>query len=97
MKANPLRRLGELGQSVWMDFIRRGMIMSGELSRLIQEDGLRGVTSNPSIFEKAISESHDYDEAIQSMVRQGKSVEMIYQGLTIEDIQTDRRPSQPCS
>jgi hypothetical protein len=46
MKANPLRRLGELGQSVWMDFIRRGMIMSGELSRLIQEDGLRGITSN---------------------------------------------------
>ena len=87
MKANPLRRLGELGQSVWMDFIRRGMILSGELSRLIQEDGLRGITSNPSIFEKAISESHDYDEAIQSMVRQGKSVDLIYQGLTIEDIQ----------
>jgi len=87
MKANPLRRLGELGQSVWMDFIRRGMIMSGELSRLIQEDGLRGITSNLSIFEKAISESHDYDEAIQSMVRQGKSVDLIYQGLTIEDIQ----------
>lgn len=87
MKANPLRRLGELGQSVWMDFIRRGMIMSGELSRMIEEDGLRGVTSNPSIFEKAISESHDYDEAIQSLVRQGKTVEMIYQGLTVEDIQ----------
>jgi len=87
MKANPLRRLGELGQSVWMDFIRRGMIMSGELSRMIEEDGLRGVTSNPSIFEKAISESHDYDEAIQSLVRQGKTVEMIYHGLTVEDIQ----------
>lgn len=87
MKANPLRRLGELGQSVWMDFIRRGMIMSGELSRMIDEDGLRGVTSNPSIFEKAISESHDYDEAIQSLVRQGKTVEMIYHGLTVEDIQ----------
>jgi len=87
MKASPLHRLGELGQSVWMDFIRRGMIMSGELSRLIEEDGLRGVTSNPSIFEKAISESHDYDEAIQSLVRQGNTVEIIYQGLTVEDIQ----------
>jgi transaldolase len=87
MNRNPLRKLGELGQSVWMDFIHRGMLTSGELGRLIEEDGLRGVTSNPSIFEKAIAESQDYDEAIQSQVRQGNTIEMIYQNLTVTDIQ----------
>lgn len=64
MKANPLRTLGTLGQSIWLDYIRRDLIVSGELRRLIEEDGLRGMTSNPSIFEKAIIGSHDYDEDI---------------------------------
>jgi transaldolase/glucose-6-phosphate isomerase len=54
MKDNPLRTLGTLGQSVWLDYIRRDLIVSDELRRLIEEDGLRGMTSNPSIFEKAI-------------------------------------------
>ena len=60
MKDSPLRELAALGQSIWLDYIRRNLIVSGELRRLIEEDGLRGMTSNPSIFEKAIVESHDY-------------------------------------
>jgi transaldolase len=87
MKENPLRGIGNLGQSVWMDFISRKMILSGELRQLIGEDGLKGVTSNPSIFEKAIAESHDYDDAILDLARHGKSAEEIYENLTVKDIQ----------
>ena len=87
MKENPLLNLEQFGQSIWMDFIRRGMIASGELKRLIDEDGLGGVTSNPSIFEKAIAESHDYDDAIRALTLDGKSVDQIYAALTVEDIQ----------
>ena len=87
MKTNPLLKLERLGQSIWMDFIRRGMISSGELKQLIEEDGLRGMTSNPSIFEKAIAGSHDYDDAIRALALEGKSVEQIYAALTVEDIQ----------
>lgn len=86
MKENPLRGLGNLGQSVWMDFISRGMILSGELGRMIEKDGLRGVTSNPSIFDKAITEKHDYDDAIRALALSGKSVEEIYEAITVEDI-----------
>ena len=68
MKNNALKQLAALGQSIWLDYIRRNLIVSGELRRLIEEDGLRGMTSNPSIFEKAIVESHDYDEDIRAMV-----------------------------
>ena len=57
MKENPLLKLEAFGQSIWMDFIRRGTISSGELKQLIEEDGLSGVTSNPSIFEKAIADA----------------------------------------
>ena len=84
---NPLRKLEALGQSIWMDFIRRGMIASGQLKQLIEEDGLCGVTSNPSIFEKAITGSSDYDEAIRVLAQEGRSAEQIYDALTIEDIQ----------
>jgi transaldolase / glucose-6-phosphate isomerase len=87
MKTNPLITLESYGQSIWMDFLRRSTISSGELQRLIQEDGISGVTSNPSIFEKAIAGSHDYDDAIRSLTLSGKSVDEIYQALTIEDIQ----------
>ncbi|MHA2223511.1 MAG: transaldolase family protein, partial [Candidatus Thorarchaeota archaeon] len=58
---NPLRELQKYGQSFWLDYIRRSLITSGELRRLVEEDGLRGVTSNPTIFQKAISGSSDYD------------------------------------
>lgn len=87
MMDNPLLKLEALGQSVWMDFLRRGTISSGEMQRLIDEDGLSGVTSNPSIFEKAIVGSHDYDDAIRALALEGKSVEEIYQVTVVEDIQ----------
>src|SRR5674476_267697 len=87
IKESSLLKLEHFGQSIWMDFIRRGTIASGELKQLIEEDGLGGVTSNPSIFEKAIAESHDYDEAIRALALEGKSVDQIYAALTMEDIQ----------
>lgn len=61
---NPLNELLGQGQSVWLDYIRRNLIRSGELKRMVEEDGVRGVTSNPTIFEKAIAGSTDYDEAL---------------------------------
>ena len=87
MKDNPLLRLRALGQSIWLDYLRRGMIVSGELKRLVEEDGVLGMTSNPSIFEKAIDGSHDYDDAVRALALEGKSVEDIYQALTVEDVQ----------
>jgi transaldolase len=86
MNENPLRGIENLGQSVWMDFIRRGMIVSGELKHMVEEDGLRGVTSNPSIFDKAIAETDDYNEAILALTHEGKSAEEMYDALTVEDI-----------
>lgn len=87
MRKNPLRKLEQLGQSIWMDFIRRGMISSGQLKQLIEEDGLRGITSNPSIFEKAIAGTPDYDDTIRALALEGKNVDQIYAALTVEDIQ----------
>jgi transaldolase len=81
-----LHELGELGQSIWLDYIRRSLITSGELQSLIDQ-GLRGVTSNPSIFEKAIAGSGDYDEDLRRLVGGGKTVEGIYEALVMEDIQ----------
>src|SRR5277367_3210807 len=69
--ANPLRELNEFGQSVWLDFVSRDLLKSGELKRLVAEDGLRGVTSNPSIFEKAIGHGNDYDEMIRAAEASG--------------------------
>ena len=88
MKDNPLKELAALGQSIWLDYIRRNLIASGELRRLIEEDGLRGMTSNPSIFEKAIAESHDYDEDIRAMALEGKGAEAIYETLSQRDVQS---------
>jgi transaldolase len=84
---NPLLRLQTFGQSIWLDFLRRGMISSGEINKLIDEDGLGGITSNPSIFEKAIGGSHDYDESIRVLALSGKSVDEIYRALTVDDVQ----------
>ena len=86
MKKNPLLKLESLGQSIWLDSLSRPMLTSGELQRLIAEDGLSGVTSNPAIFEKAIAESTDYDEAIRVLALAGKGVEHIYETLVVEDI-----------
>ena len=69
--ANPLVRLGELGQSPWYDYITRDLLASGELARLIDEDGLRGMTSNPTIFEKAIAGSRLYDDEIRALTDAG--------------------------
>ena len=86
---NPLKQLGEQGQSIWLDYIRRNLIRSGELKRMVDEDGIRGVTSNPTIFEKAIAGSTDYDDALGEMLaRDGNAeVEKLYEPLAIEDIQ----------
>lgn len=83
---NPLRRLGELGQSVWYDNLNRELLRSGELKRMIEEDGVTGVTSNPSIFEKAIAGSKIYDNHLHELVDEGKDVYGIYEGLAVEDI-----------
>lgn len=80
-----LNELMTLGQSIWIDYIRRSFITSGEFQSLI-DLGLRGVTSNPSIFEKAIAGSADYDEDIQRLAKRGKSVNTIYETLVLEDI-----------
>lgn len=87
MTTNPYVRLERLGQSIWLDYIKRSLITSGELKKMITEDGLRGMTSNPAIFEKAIVESHDYDEAIRSLVLQRKKIEEIYEALSQQDVQ----------
>ena len=80
-----LQEFADQGQAIWIDYIRRSFIASGELKALIDE-GLRGVTSNPTIFEKAIAGSTDYDRDLHRLVDEGKSVEEIYEALVIEDI-----------
>ena len=65
---NPLLQLAEFGQSIWLDYTRRDLIASGELRRMIEEDGLRGMTSNPSIFEKAIVGSQNYEADIRAKI-----------------------------
>jgi transaldolase len=73
--------------SVWLDQLGRGLLTGGELKRRITEDSLRGVTSNPSIFEKSILGSNDYDEDIQKLAHEGKSALEIYNELVIADVQ----------
>jgi transaldolase len=84
---NPLLELQGLGQSVWLDYIRRDLITSGELRRLIDNDGLRGITSNPSIFEKAIAGSTDYAGLLDQLIAQGMGSGDIYERIAIRDIQ----------
>jgi transaldolase/glucose-6-phosphate isomerase len=82
-----LAALTAAGVSVWLDQIRRGMIESGELAEMVEVDSLRGVTSNPAIFEKAILGSSDYDEVIEEGVREGLGAEEIYERIAIGDVQ----------
>ncbi|MGH9776520.1 MAG: bifunctional transaldolase/phosoglucose isomerase [Candidatus Acidiferrales bacterium] len=85
---NPLKALTGLRQSVWLDYIRRSLITGGELKRLIEEDGLRGVTSNPAIFEKAITGSNDYADVLKDTEKnKGATAEQIYERLAVRDIQ----------
>src|SRR5271157_4136332 len=86
MNNNPLVQLHSLGQSVWLDQMRRSLLTTGELKRLIDNDGLRGLTSNPTIFEKAISGSQDYAEQLTSLARAGSSVSHIYEEIVVQDI-----------
>ncbi len=85
-KGNPLKALAELGQSVWYDYIRRDLMATGELARLIAADGLRGMTSNPTIFQKAIAQTELYDDQIRQLARSGRSPFEVFDGLTIEDV-----------
>jgi transaldolase len=87
MSTNPLIELTRLGQSVWNDNIERKLLTSGELKRLIDEDGLSGVTSNPAIFEKAIASSDLYAEQLRGLAEKGKGAQEIYEALAIQDIQ----------
>lgn len=87
MAKNPLQRLHDYGQSVWNDNLSRHLIVSGELQGLIGNAGVVGITSNPTIFDKAISKSDDYDEMIQTLVADGRTSEEIYEELVVRDIQ----------
>jgi transaldolase / glucose-6-phosphate isomerase len=86
-ETNPLRGLSDFGQSVWLDYIRRSLITSGELKRLVAEDWLRGVTSNPSIFEKAIVGSTDYEAVMESPDSAGLDAKALYEKIAIKDVQ----------
>src|SRR6267143_228119 len=86
VKHNPIKELKQVGQSLWLDNIRRQLITSGELARL-RDEGLTGVTSNPTIFEKAVSGSSDYDEAMVELVRAKKKPSEMLWDLMVEDIQ----------
>ena len=84
---NPLKKLEACGQSPWLDYLKRSLIANGELGTLIERDGLKGVTSNPSIFEKAIGESDEYAEALkQFQTGTDHSISEIYEHLAIADI-----------
>ncbi len=84
---NALLELKDKGQSYWLDNLTRGMMTNGELQKRIDEEGLRGITSNPKIFDKAITQSDDYDDQISTLVKEGKEVGEIYEALVIRDIQ----------
>src|ERR1044072_4578287 len=84
--SNRLVEIMKLGQSIWYDNIRRAMLTTGDLQKKIEEDDLRGVTSNPTIFEKAITGSTDYDEQLSKLVQAGKSVSDNYEDLVVDDI-----------
>lgn len=84
---NPLQALGESGQSVWLDYIQRKLLATGELRRLVEEDGVTGVTSNPAIFEKAVADSDDYDDVTARMGREGSAdPKAVYEAIAMRDI-----------
>jgi transaldolase/transaldolase/glucose-6-phosphate isomerase len=87
METNKVKQIHSFGQSIWLDFIDRAIISSGKLKSLIDVDGVRGVTSNPAIFEKAITSSSDYDNDIRTLAEGDKTNEEIFFGLAVTDIQ----------
>ena len=84
--ANPLLELKKYGQSVWYDNLNREMMLSGKLQKMVDEDGITGGTSNPSIFEKAIASSADYDDDIRRLAAEGHGAEEIFEALAIADV-----------
>ncbi|HUE37946.1 MAG TPA: transaldolase family protein, partial [Candidatus Binatia bacterium] len=84
--ANPLIRLQQLGQSPWHDNIRRQLLTSGALRKMVDDGDITGLTSNPTIFEQAIANSTDYDQDLHRLAREGKSAEQIFDAFAIEDI-----------
>lgn len=84
---NPLKALQRYGQSVWLDYIRRSLITSGELQRMIEDDGLRGVTSNPAIFEKAIAGSTDYKDLLAAPDSRTLDAKTLYERIAVRDVQ----------
>jgi transaldolase len=85
---NPLLQLKSHGQSVWYDNIDRSQLVSGQFKRLLDEDGVVGVTANPTIFEKSISAGHAYDEQMNQLIKEGKNTNDIYEAMVIHDIRT---------
>ena len=82
-----LKDLQQNGQSVWLDYIKRSLMSSGQLNKLIRDDGVRGLTSNPSIFEKAIAESTEYDAELRRLGKRFNNTKELYEQLAINDIQ----------
>jgi transaldolase/transaldolase/glucose-6-phosphate isomerase len=85
---NPLQQLKALGQSVWLDFIQRRFLESGDLQRLINDDGLASMTSSPAIFEQAIAQTREYDDTIKQLAQQGFSAGQMYEQISLHDVQT---------
>ena len=84
---NPLVRLGELGQSPWLDYITRDLLQSGELQRLIDKDGLRGMTTNPTIFEKSVATGDRYDADIRRLTDEGRKPADVFEQMAVSDVQ----------
>src|SRR5215510_13920451 len=85
--ANPLKGLLAYGQSPWLDFIRRNILLNGDLKKMINEDGLRGMTSNPAIFEKAITAGDDYNDIIKAPDAKSSTAMTLYEKIAIRDVQ----------
>jgi transaldolase len=94
---NPLKELSSQRQSIWLDYIQGGLVRSGELKRLVENDGVRGLTSNPTIFEKAITGSTDYDDALRALLEKDPQVEAdkLFERLAIEDIRAASNTLRP--
>jgi transaldolase/glucose-6-phosphate isomerase len=86
-RPNPLREAQSLGQSIWLDYIRRDLLTGGGLQRLVDDDGVSGLTSNPAIFEKAVAGGRDYDDLLLPLAKESLSPEAIFEHLAVRDIQ----------
>src|SRR3954469_9374183 len=87
METNRVKKIHDFDQSIWLDFIDRKIMDSGELQKLIDEDGVRGITSNPALFERAISSSSEYDEEIKNYAEEKQNNEELFYALAVKDIQ----------